>query len=66
MVLSGRTVGHGLVDDTCVIITSAYQERHLAAFLGLIGLTEFSFARAPTRAVADSDPGAADFVPFLR
>ena len=79
VVVFGRTIGQGLFEGTRVIVASSrggaygpgtpreafdYQERYLRAILGLIGLTDITFAHAEMRAAAEGDPNLAQFVQF--
>ena len=79
VVVFGRTVGQNLFEGTRVVIASSrggaygpgtprepfdYQERYLRAVLGLIGLTDITFAHAEMRAAAEGEPTLAQFVPF--
>ena len=67
----GRIVCGGVFADTRVVIASArreastYQERHLAASLGLIGLYDISFIHDRVRAATDGDSSWAQSVPFI-
>ncbi len=79
VVVFGRTIGQGLFDGTRVVVASSrggaygpgtprepfdYQERYLRAVLGLVGLTDITFAHAEMRAANDGEPSLAPFVQF--